>query len=324
MQTKSFVNVFGIKNATLKNMKIFKIITCFYLTTITILAHNEICFAKLDDMQQRIHVQLCRQSTIDRTNGEHTKNYFSAALLVRFTDTTQTIYLNNSDKTPYFASEQGDNSKYNQLHKSLNQGFDEGLLDEFINRTSRGDFVKYRLADSEMHFLAKISFKNEENTNELLEKIKTETEGKTDKIKEIEVHGFSTRDMCPCCYQHIKNYFLNLNSNLFLQDLNLQNQNISVKVFISSLVRFPQTIQDSFGKSKDSNEYKYSKYSYCPNPIIFIKNEIENGKLHCIFLRSSTKKTIINVEDANQLNETCLKKCDQNFQKIYKQQSNQN
>ncbi len=298
MQTKVFVNVFGIKNATLKSMKIFKIITCFYLTTSTLLAHNEISFAQLDDMQKQIHVQLCRQSTIDRTKGEHTKNYFSAALLVRFTDNlTQTIYLNNLDETPYFASENKNDSGYTELHATLKQGFNEGLLSNFINRDVSNVFEKYRLNDSEMHFLAKIYFKNKENTNELLEKIQT----KTEKIKEIEVHGFSTRDMCPCCYQHIKNYFLN--QNPFLQDsLKLP----IVKIFISSLVRF----------SIDQQEYTFSKYSYCYEPLQTINSIIEANKLHCIFLRDMPE-IYIDPIDANRLNKNCLKKCSLIFQNYF-------
>ena len=129
--------------------------------------------------------------TIDRTNGEHTKNYFSAALLVRFADkSTQTIYLNNSNETPYFASENSSNDKYQKLHNSLNQGFNEDILNNFITRSQQlNDWEKYRLNDSEMHFLVKIHFENEENTNKLLEKIQAAINGKTDNIQEIETHG---------------------------------------------------------------------------------------------------------------------------------------
>lgn len=274
----------------------------------------QLTFENLTDLQKKVHYFLCRQATqVD--HGRQT-NYFTAALVFYFQDNTQPssplqplvlwfssgkVKESNIQTNGCFVSGQinrNDQNTFNDLHKTLNKDFDESWtsLNRYTSRNILGTtqeekkLSQFRLVDSEMQFLHTVTFISKMMTNQYIIQIQKEIKtylgtNSNLQLQRIELHGFTTRDMCPCCFQHMQNFLIQANTqqtnkNTFFGNLltQLNQENIPVSFFISSLVEL------------GNQEYKCSRY---PSYRISCKEKIATAStpsektMHCIFLRES-------------------------------------
>lgn len=256
----------------------------------------QLSFSKLTDLQKKVHYFLCRQAT--QVDHGRLTNYFTAALVFYFKDNVQPLVLwisSGQDNTKgCFVSgkiNQADQVSFKNLHKKLNTDFDKSgtSLKTYITRKGTNDvFSKFRLKDSEMQFLYEVTLTPKHTSNQYItEIIKAinvyQTKNPNLKLDHIELHGFTTRDMCPCCFQHLQNFLTQANTQqtnqtTFFGSLltQLNQQNIPISFFISSLVELGHT------------EYQCSRYpSYyntCKEKIAMASTPSEKT-MHCVFLR---------------------------------------
>lgn len=265
----------------------------------------QLTFENLTDLQKKVHYFLCRQATqVD--HGRQT-NYFTAALVFYFQDNTQpssplqplVLWFSSGKATTNGCFVSGmigtsNEGLFKRLHnEDFNKDFEtqETSLNDFITRAfDIEDHVKYRLQDSEMQFLRTITFILRKKKNHYIVQIQKEIKtylgtNSNLQLQRIELHGFTTRDMCPCCFQHMQNFLIQANTqqtreNTFFGNLLTQStsKNIPVSFFISSLVELGR------------EEYACSRY---PSYINTCKEKIATAStpskktMHCIFLRKT-------------------------------------
>ncbi|MFQ6722952.1 MAG: OTU domain-containing protein [Opitutales bacterium] len=263
-------------------------------------------FECLSDLQKKVHYFLCRQAT--QVYHSRLKNYFTAALVFYFKDNVQPLVLwissgqeKEDDITTngcFISGRIGTNATkaFKSLHNTLNEGFNESWtsLNTYISRSIQNVkkhqkvFTKFRLTDSEMQFLHTIT--NQRNTEEQLAYshaiIQSIQNYPNLQLHHIELHGFTTRDMCPCCFQHLQNFLIQANTQqtnptTFFGSLltQLNKSNIPVSFFISSLVELGH------------NEYACSRYPSYHNACkekIAIASAPSEKTMHCIFLRPNS------------------------------------
>lgn len=276
-------------------MKQKLLISLICIISYSLNAHIELAFEALSQQQQKLHTLLCKQATIDRKSKEpETTNYFSVAFIFNFKNQEQLICSilckNPQEDKPYngcFYSNPKNSSfeesqKLKVLHNKINFGFpdiedftkklltnENTKLFSYITRKNKKgeqiDFANaYRFNDSEMQFLKAILSTDEDGNNDYLDSLINLINGRD--ITSVELHAFTTRDMCPSCYQHVKNFLLNF-QKLFL--CKIQKTNIPVTFFISSLVKLE--------RAELKNSLYTGKY----------EKEISSRRMHCIFLRKS-------------------------------------
>ena len=178
--------------------------------------------------QRNIHAFLCRQ-TVSK-DYKDTKNRFSVALSFIFENGARKTFLikapkeeNHStrkfEQKPYFQSVDlktvvdvqkrekplknriiNDDSK---LPEELQNYIKEKERDEKKNQKESDPQYTYaklhRLADSEVSFLYEINC-NASFQNNCIQALAKEVKNN---LKSIELHGFTTRDMCPCCLNYM-------------------------------------------------------------------------------------------------------------------------
>lgn len=271
-----------------------------------LVAHNEIAFEQLEPEQQQIHAKLYKQASIER--NDHTRdgrNFLSAALRFKLSNGSSFIsYIRNPfNGAFFFVSGEGEPSLLEQalqLHEKLKHGFDAPKLSNHVFHQTEQNM--YRLEDSEMKLISALTSPEYETlmytTLSLIN---------LDMIESIECHIFTTRDMCPCCYQHMQNFLnaINTGEDESIFSIIKPYSEVPVTFFISSIVGFPP--------NKESINFISSTYQYClsDSEAPPIQHKIENKQMHCIFLRKNPYTDII-VETAN--NMQCLRQLNRKFQ----------
>lgn len=261
-------------------MKIFKLLTLISITSLTSFSHNEVKFENLTNKQQEIHKKLFTKAiaaipspTTSKTKT-HLKNYLTASILIYLSDKT-TLEVPISP-TPNNVFVSGFDRSVRQFHEDsksvLDIGFDNENPKEF---TTKGGKIDHRIGDTEwalIYTLCQLSL------DECLTNFDRYSE-----ITSLELHCHTTRDMCPCCYQHMQNFLDECNKigsefeNLFKKILEIAEKPIHVSFYVSSVCGF----------LKDSKEFNCSNYSYCETPFV-------DGKgVNYIFLRKNPKFSLL-------------------------------
>lgn len=269
-------------------------------------AHNEIRFEQLDPEQQQIHANLYKQASIDRS--DHTqdgRNFLSAAMRFTFIDgSTFILYIKNPITGKFFFVSGKEKpsfiSKAKKLHKTFEYGFDTPKLSHHTLRQREQNV--YSLTDSEMKFILTLTTAKHTILEDFLRHYPT-----TDIIQAIELHIFTTRDMCPCCFQHMQNFLdaINLKKDNSIFSMIRADADIPVTFFISSIVGFAPDV--------GSINFDHAIYGYClPDKTSYISHDINDRKMHCIFLRKKLY-THITAESANTMQ--CIPQLNLLFQK---------
>ena len=271
-------------------MKIFKLLTLISTIPLTSYSHKEMKFEALNPVQQTLHKQLFNK--VKNTNKNTNKNYLTASILVYFSDKTTLeipispfnptgleIPIPPSNPTDVFVSkfykhlqEFHLNARY-VLDKEFESEKNEKLA-SFLNKKRKPD---HRVGDTELALIYTLcqpetykSFKNFISND------------KYSDITSLELHCHSTRDMCPCCYQHMQNFLDECNKidskldNLFKNFMKDVEKRVLVSFYVSSICRFPT----------NCDEFKYSNYSYCS------KSPPDDVGINYIFLRKNPEDLI--------------------------------
>ena len=163
--------------------------------------------------QRNIHAFLCRQAVFK--DCKDTTNRFAVAISFVFENGDRKTFLIKApgDKA-YFESgslKAAHDDKYKEKLKSI---IKDEKIGDYIDRKLRNNEYpeeeKYRLGDSEVSFLYainKVAKFQIDCVQSLAKKI-------THKLARIELHGFTTRDMCPCCYSYMNCFLEQSNDNL--------------------------------------------------------------------------------------------------------------
>lgn len=168
--------------------------------------------------------------------------------------------------------------------------FQENLFLKKLANYCLNESNPFRLSDSEMVFLqqiinGKFIILTENEPMDFKQLIQSK-----ESISRIEIHGFTTRDMCPCCYQHMKNAIQWLR----------YNYKIPVFAYISSLVKL------------SGDTLKFVPYG--------LTDTLDEGRdgLTCIFFRKEYDTNFI-FENAKQLARTLnlLKRDDNSIEEVF-------
>lgn len=303
-------------------------------------------FNKLNEEQKNIHAILCKTATQAAYKKSDKRNYFLPALSFIFKEKRITYVLaqeNNEKQVTCFISKDK-NPRLNLIkaHNNLcnSTSFfklpfvfcNENLktLNTYLNRL--GEEIRYRLIDSEMLFIGNINFiKRGINLwiNVLIKSLLEENrKEKLFPLQAMELHGFTTRDMCPCCFQHMSDFLEQANekqserTNFFgalikkLKDIgiNCTEGNIPVTFYISSLVKLGRMEFDCSRYVTYAN-----RCSEAERVNILTEKNVEKKNLYCIFLRNSEtdklstetmsgQKNLDVIVNANSLNQEFLDK----------------
>ena len=240
-----------------------------------IFAHQELKFNQLNEEQQIIHKELYKNSLEgykteykkllkqddEDTQEEKSKllkrNFLSACLLLKYGKDIRINYIKPKKNENYFMS--GDSDVLRQ--KVMN-----------ILEYPATDLAP-KMEDTEMKLIVQLLEMNLENDKE---------------VTEVELHIFSTRDMCPNCYNAMELFLKTTNEESFFNKF----PNAKPKIFVSSIAR--NTGEDD----------KRSKYSFSANP------NTEQNNLFCIFLRNDKNLYISN---ESVLAKTCQERLDLDF-----------
>ena len=278
-------------------------------------------FKDLKDEQKNIHAILCKTATDLAAKIYHEKrNYFLPALSFVFEGERRSYILTQNlykGKGKCFISNDAMSSNPSYVHEQLcspTSFFNFPIycntklisLNNYLNRLEdKGKEKRYRLTDSEMIFIESINCLKS-GLNKWIEGLVNALKGKKN-LKEIELHGFTTRDMCPCCFQHVSDFLKQANEKqgenthffgALIQRLKAEKimgevGAIPVTFYISSLVKLGR------------EEFNCSRYANYGNKCseeekIKISPNKNTQDLHCIFLRNPGSKELFTIKDGQE------------------------
>ena|GEM_PF-3661430 len=272
-------------------------------------------FKDLSDEAKNYHVNLCQNGVNPATHAMGTtlanKNFFTVYLILKMEGSVCIYQLFQIAKarTNYFLSKAPsprEEQRFRQLHDqlmSIAECVSTSLksyckIREKEAITAKGtkeDIRNFRLSDSEMRFLFEITrFNPKTGSNQYIEQIlQNISAGAT--LQSIELHGFTTRDMCPCCFHHMLGFLKQANAKQGFFEILLGN--LQTKKHVNIPASLPVSFYISSLVELGGHEYQWSRYSsYIPpdNSVppaekINFKTPfaVPNTDLHCIFLRKN-------------------------------------
>ena len=152
-----------------------------------------------------------------------TTNYFAVAINFVFENGARKTFLINAlGGKAYFESgslKAAHDDKYKEKLKSI---IKDEKIGNYINRKLRNNEYpeeeKYRLGDSEVSFLYAIN----KVAKFQIDRVQSLAKKITHKLARIELHGFTTRDMCPCCLSYME-YFVEQSNKINLKSEKTNN-----------------------------------------------------------------------------------------------------
>ena len=259
----------------------------FYFCCCMCFSHTEIPFYSLKPTIQNLHYTLYERAlkNVNNNNNGYKKNYLSAEIWIYFKD-------GNIEKCPvlkgqdqYFVSEE---NKQTIAIPELEVMFDMPKLKLYVEKNGKKE---NNLCDTEYQLIGILNSRY----NNIFQQINDKGEIPS----AIELHCFSTRDMCPCCYQHMQNFLDQANQhkegNFFTELIETYRGADSTQVPITFYV----SSACGFTNEKNPNDFIYSLYSYCDYRLDkYIAKEAKTKEINCIFFRKKPED-IINPEQIN-------------------------
>lgn len=140
------------------------------------------------------------------------RNYLSAEIWIYFQDGSIEKFTVSNGENQYFVS-----GKKAALDPNLEIMFDKPKLKLYVEKNANKNKSGNNLSDTEYQLIDTLNSRY----NNIFQQIKDKGEIPSS----IELYCFSTRDMCPCCYQHMQNFLDQANQhkegNFFMELINL-------------------------------------------------------------------------------------------------------
>lgn len=203
-------------------------------------------FSQLNEEQMKIHSLLCKIALQETTVKN--ENRFAISLRFKTNERFFTFLITNYEhKDLTFRSLSLTTNKYKDTYPLLH--------DKLFNCTHEMEISLHNkgFEDSEYHCIMFF----ETYKDAIINAIKEKLEGQ--EITAIELHGFTSRDMCYNCFNHMNLYCgianqSNWENENFWKELKTQFkcQNIAVKFYVTSLIKGNDS---SYDEQKDKSEH---------------------------------------------------------------------
>jgi|GEM_PF-4278411 len=276
------------------------------LLTINLLGYEyyEVPFNKLTPEQQAIHLSMMKNDFNSLRGRNPTSNQFTVKIML---DNTNVLAKNVVTSSTENLTEQTCIETLKKLSKCIDGTKIQDFIEPVITSAAPSDKIKtyirnhpnLRITDSEFKFFATF--------NSL--KFSNLTAG--NKITRIEIHGFTTRDMCPCCFTHMGLFYDRLKEALngpasvnenslfynFIQQINSflpQDTQVQLAFYISSSIQlglqeFAGSIYPSYVGTTYNNSVKnitkfYPQNEQFPNGEV-LEGESPTEGIFCTFIR---------------------------------------
>ena len=258
-----------------KNFKV--IFLPLLITNLLGCVYYECPFENLSDEQQEKHLTMMKNIFAQQKQND-TKNKFIVQIKIYTTSLQKGINNTNVFSKTYESSANPPKTANNILQTiwgtNFNTNFHQNLIQlgsEIFNTLPTKTYIQnhsnLRTIDSEFQFFA--DFFSQDMLLRLTER---------DEITRIEIHGFTTRDMCPCCFTHMGLFYDRLKEALngpasvnenslfynFIQQINPflpQGSQVQLAFYISSSIQlglqeFDGSIYPSYAGTMYNNSVK--------------------------------------------------------------------